>query len=88
MTDCHVHQLTQVTPYRFAIAEQADFNMHIFAQQECEILTGQAPDNPATSNLSYLMLRNQDLHFNAVAVHDLSIDEPIIVKIFLGKMST
>ncbi|WP_089139517.1 heparinase II/III domain-containing protein [Vibrio rumoiensis] len=80
MTDCHVHQLTQVTPYRFAIAEQADFNMHIFAQQECEILTGQAPDNPATSNLSYLMLRNQDLHFNAVAVHDLSIDEPIIVK--------
>ncbi|WP_153448870.1 heparinase II/III domain-containing protein [Vibrio algicola] len=77
MTDCHVHQLTQVTPYRFTIAEQADFNMHLFSQQECEVLTGQAPDNPATSDLSYLMLRSQSPLFNAVAVHDLSTCVPL-----------
>ncbi len=32
---------------------------------------GYAPDNPATSNVAYTVVRSQSAHFNSVVLHDL-----------------
>lgn len=42
-----------------------------------ELLTGRAPDNPATRDLTYLLLRSREPQGRSVMVHDLSITHPI-----------
>jgi hypothetical protein len=43
----------------------------------CDILIGQAPDNPATSNLAYALIRSKAAALNTLVLHDLASDTDI-----------
>ena len=68
--------LKQVEQQRFTIEGDRDFSCFLAA--DGELLTGRAPDNPATSDLSYLLLRSKEKHCRSVMVFDLSPDNPVI----------
>ncbi|KEY59837.1 heparinase II/III family protein [Serratia sp. DD3] len=53
----------------------APFRQWIFG--EGELLSGRAPDNPATQDLSCLLLRSRAIQGRTLMLHDLSVNRPI-----------
>ncbi|MGF1735681.1 heparinase II/III domain-containing protein [Photobacterium satsumensis] len=75
MTDCKSQSVSGVTAQQFNMNEEAPYQCFVAATGE--LLTGQAPDNPATSNLSYMLLRSQECSYKAAVIHDLDSQQPL-----------
>ncbi|RCS69994.1 heparinase II/III domain-containing protein [Vibrio casei] len=80
MTNCRQHRLTGLQHYQFSIDGQPDFNCYLYSPYISEVLTGLAPDNPATQDLAYLLLRSQQPDFKAVAIHDLTLTGNLVLE--------
>ena len=63
--------LTEVSQLDYQVGLDNPYRQFISAQGVDSVLTGLAPDNPATSNLTYVLLRSQQSQLNAVMLHDL-----------------
>ena len=74
MHSVKIQALTGLEKFCFNIENEPDFNC--FLVGEGELLTGRAPDNPATSDLSYLLLRSKEKHCRSVMVFDLDMNTP------------
>ncbi|ORT52258.1 alginate lyase [Vibrio sp. qd031] len=59
----------------YEIESQPQYNQHIVSQQPFNILTGYAPDNPATSDLAYSLLRSHSRDWNVAVLHDISMEQ-------------
>ncbi|CAH0528706.1 heparinase II/III domain-containing protein [Vibrio hippocampi] len=76
MTKTHCHQKSRQHTLHYAIEEQPHgYHQHIACATECEILVGYAPDNPATSDLAYALLRSTAPRLQAMVLHDLSSEQ-------------
>ncbi|MCQ1061093.1 heparinase II/III family protein [Photobacterium sp. ZSDE20] len=56
----------------YAIEGQPEFNQHFAADREVDVITGYAPDNPATSEIAYSLVRSNQPELKTVLLHDLS----------------
>ncbi len=56
----------------YSIENQTDFTQQFWLSEKCSFLTGYAPDNPATSDLAYTLVRSRAKSLNTVVIHDLS----------------
>lgn len=72
---CMSLPLSGCQPLNYDIKGAAPFRQWLHGQGE--ILAGRSPDNPATHDLSCLLLRSHEKQGRFVMVHDLSIDCPI-----------
>ncbi|OEF22759.1 heparinase II/III domain-containing protein [Vibrio rumoiensis] len=79
MHSCRQHSIQGLQSYHFDIQEQPKFHFHLYSLQNSTVLTGLAPDNPATQDLSYLLLRNKETSFKAIAIYDLTLTQSITV---------
>lgn len=59
---------------RYEIESQPTFTQFIASDTPLGLLTGYAPDNPATSDLAYSLLRSQATFCQVAVLHDLSLD--------------
>ncbi|MEH0740353.1 heparinase II/III family protein [Vibrio cholerae] len=59
---------------RYEIESQPTFTQFIASDTPLGLLTGYAPDNPATSDLAYSLLRSQAAFCQVAVLHDLSLD--------------
>jgi hypothetical protein len=60
-----------IKTFVYDVKQDSDYRQHIAQQGADSWLTGKAPDNPATSDLSYLLLRSQQKTLQNVVLHDL-----------------
>lgn len=72
MTDCHQMSNVQTQEMTYQISQQPHFNQILYTNKNCQLVTGYAPDNPATNDVAYLIIRNKDKYFSSLVVHDLS----------------
>ncbi|CAH0528809.1 heparinase II/III domain-containing protein [Vibrio hippocampi] len=56
----------------YDIENQDPFKQHMVFDSPCDVLTGEAPDNPATSNLAYTLVRSDAATLNTLVLHDMS----------------
>ncbi len=59
---------------RYGIEDQNDFVQQFWFSTECQLLFGYAPDNPATQDLAYTLIRSDSDRLNTVTLHNLSDD--------------
>ncbi|MGL6312460.1 heparinase II/III domain-containing protein [Vibrio sp. WXL103] len=59
----------------YDIANQAAYNQHFVCDSDVDVLTGYAPDNPATSDLAYSLIRSTQAQLKAAVLHDLSAQQ-------------
>lgn len=64
----------------YQVHDQSDYQQHIVCNIPCEVLVGYAPDNPATSDLAYSLLRSQAATLQTLTLHDLSDDQSYAVE--------
>ncbi|MDB1125377.1 heparinase II/III domain-containing protein [Vibrio algarum] len=74
MRSCHRKDSTQYQVMRYQISGESDFSQTIATDSPCELLIGEAPDNPATKNMAYLLVRSRERNFSSLVMHDLSQD--------------
>lgn len=67
----HRHLQTQLN-LSYQINGQPDFYQSLATSHACDLLAGYAPDNPATQDLAYLLVRSQAPLFSTMLVHDLN----------------
>jgi hypothetical protein len=77
MTHCRERAVTDSTSLHYSIAEQQDYTQQIMTSGESQLIRGYAPDNPATSDLAYSLLRSKEKVLNANVLHDLSLEQNI-----------
>jgi len=65
------HAIAGIATFTYAVNQATHYHQHIAQIGGDCFLTGQAPDNPATSDLSYLLLRSQQKRLKNVVLHDL-----------------
>lgn len=72
MTETRI--LTSVQAYNghYDIEGQQPFKQHMRFDSPCDVLIGEAPDNPATSNLAYTLVRSDAATLNTIVLHDMS----------------
>ncbi|HDO1354920.1 TPA: heparinase II/III family protein [Aeromonas veronii] len=75
LTQCMSLTLSHTEPVRYHIEHAAPFRQWL--QGVGKLLAGRAPDNPATRELSCLLLRSREKQGRLVMVHDLSTCNPI-----------
>ncbi len=81
MHSCHERSMCGLQS--FSIQPRDDdpaLNFHLYTQFNSTLLTGLAPDNPATEDLTYLLLRNKSSDFKAIAIHDLALSNQTMIK--------
>ncbi|WP_394153581.1 heparinase II/III family protein [Vibrio maritimus] len=66
--------------HRYEIDGQSMFKQQMWFSSPCEILIGEAPDNPATSELAYTMVRSKQSLLKTIVLHDLSANADIEMK--------
>ena len=72
LKNCRVEQTNQeVKAFAYDAEQDTDYQQFIAQQGADSWLTGYAPDNPATSDLSYLLLRSKQVSLKSVVLHDL-----------------
>lgn len=77
---------TRISPLKVAhqleyeIEDQTPFRQQFIFDQPVEMLIGEAPDNPATSKLAYVLARSRAHRLNCVVLHDLSSDARYYLK--------
>jgi hypothetical protein len=79
MTRCHEKTIVENTSIQYSIAEQQDFTQQIMPSGESQLIRGYAPDNPATCDLAYTLLRSREKMLQVNVLHDLSIDQNIVL---------
>ncbi|CAM4151653.1 heparinase II/III domain-containing protein [Vibrio agarivorans] len=72
MTDTHLVEGQRSFTQGYKIEEQADYHQHVVTDHNVDVLTGYAPDNPATSDLAYTLIRSSQAELKTVVLHDLS----------------
>jgi hypothetical protein len=77
MTDTHILRSIQTHSHSYDIEGQTRFKQEMRFDSPCDILIGQAPDNPATSNLAYALIRSKAAALNTLVLHDLASDTDI-----------
>ncbi|GAM55683.1 hypothetical protein JCM19231_747 [Vibrio ishigakensis] len=77
MTDTKAKRLKQFTELNYHIQGDADFQQSIWTSEPAELLSGYAPDNPATSDLAYTLVRSKAKSLNCVVLHDLSCENSL-----------
>ncbi|MGF1722976.1 heparinase II/III family protein [Vibrio kyushuensis] len=72
MTNCSTTvALPDMVKFDYDVALDTTYSQTIYSEGGDSILTGNAPDNPATSELSYVLLRSQQPQLKSIVVHDL-----------------
>ncbi|TNV22946.1 alginate lyase family protein [Buttiauxella sp. B2] len=74
MHDAHVVQLTNSQPRHFSTAQSGQA---LWLYGQAELWQGNAPDNPAVQDLSYLVLRSKEQNPEFVCVWDFDTQQPI-----------
>ncbi|MDG3084852.1 heparinase II/III family protein [Vibrio hannami] len=82
MSNCHIEVVKNSHQLTYAIEGQEDFTQQIVTNNDVSILKGYAPDNPATSDLAYSIVRSTDKELNVAILHDLSSKEQIQLQNF------
>lgn len=80
MTDCHQYDLDGTKLMAYSIEGQSDFYQQVRASGKATILQGYAPDNPATSDLAYSILRSKEQQLAVTMMHNLTNNESINIK--------
>ena len=70
LEDCYQANVTQQS-FHYAIEDDTAFHQQIVVSDESSIILGYGPDNPATSNVAYTVVRSQADRFNSVVLYDL-----------------
>ncbi|WP_221075846.1 heparinase II/III domain-containing protein [Agarivorans aestuarii] len=83
MVQCHQQQIDESYKLSYDIQEQTAFNQHIITNSSASLVRGYAPDNPATTDLAYSIVRSVDEHFKVAVIHDLSEQANIQVQQFV-----
>jgi hypothetical protein len=78
----NTRQLSSVSAHshRYAIEGQTPFNQKMVFSSSCDVLIGEAPDNPATSNLAYTLIRSNATALNTMVLHDLSENGELLLE--------
>lgn len=79
MTSCHEMPLKASTNLRYSIDGQTEFNQQLITDSSATLLLGYAPDNPATSDLAYTILRSQEAVLKVATVHNLTQNDEVRV---------
>ncbi len=58
----------------YKIEGQSHFKQQMWFSSPCEVLIGEAPDNPATSDLAYTLVRSKHAFLDTIVQHDLSAE--------------
>lgn len=74
MRDAHVVPLTNSQPRHFSTAHSGQA---LWLHGQAELWQGNAPDNPAVQDLSYLVLRSKEQNPEFVCVWDFDTQQPI-----------
>lgn len=72
MHNTHISAPCMSQKVSYHIKEQSDFHQHFWFNNDCQLLLGYAPDNPATSDLAYTLIRTTNQNLKTVVLHDLS----------------
>jgi len=72
MTNTQISEPNTAFALTYVIEGQTEFRQHIYADSPVEVLIGNAPDNPATSDLAYSLIRSHAHELNTLVLHDLS----------------
>jgi hypothetical protein len=72
MTQCRsANVIKSIQTFDYDVQQDSLYQQHIHTEGGDTWLTGIAPDNPATSELSYVLLRSQQKELKNVVLHDL-----------------
>ena len=72
MTDCRLSDVESgIKSFTYNVGQEMPYCQYMTTQGGEFWLTGLAPDNPATSNLSYVLLRSKQEAMKNVVLHDL-----------------
>ncbi|WP_394244116.1 heparinase II/III domain-containing protein, partial [Vibrio astriarenae] len=80
MTETHLVDAQRSFTQGYKIEGQADYHQHVITDGDVDVLTGYAPDNPATSDLAYSLIRSNSTKLRAVVLHDLSSKQMTLLK--------
>lgn len=72
LEDCQGQQIESQLKTCYHIQGQTDFKQEIYVNQPSQAVRGYGPDNPAISQISYLILRSQASNFSSLVMHDLN----------------
>ncbi|MGF1702893.1 heparinase II/III family protein, partial [Photobacterium makurazakiensis] len=72
MNQCRITDIANgVTHFEYDVGQETPYRQQLCTEGGEHWLTGLAPDNPATSELAYLLLRSSQQHLKNVVLHDL-----------------
>ncbi|WP_435235762.1 heparinase II/III domain-containing protein [Psychromonas sp. PT13] len=75
MTDCRVNPVNkEIKVFTYDVKQETPYKQFMYCEGAEDWLTGLAPDNPATSNLHYVLLRSKRALLKNIVLHDLSGD--------------
>lgn len=77
MADTKIRKHELLTELNYHIQDDADFQQSIWTSEPAQLLSGYAPDNPATSDLAYTLVRSKAKSLNCVVLHDLSCENSL-----------
>lgn len=77
MIQCHQFKLDNNALLTYDIQDQPTFEQQIASSTDADLLLGYAPDNPATSNLAYTILRSVSPKLQVATLHNLSCSDSI-----------
>ncbi|CAM4373334.1 heparinase II/III domain-containing protein [Vibrio agarivorans] len=80
MMETHLVEAQRSFTQGYKIEGQADYLQHVITDGDVDVLTGYAPDNPATSDLAYSLIRSNSTKLRAVVLHDLSSKQMTLLK--------
>ncbi len=72
MKNCHERKGVCEQSLKYGIEGQSDYKQTVLTDIGCDLLVGNAPDNPATNDLAYLLVTSQSSVLNTLVLHDLS----------------
>lgn len=73
MSQCQLADIeSSITQYDYDVGLPTPYRQHMSVDGGDQWLTGLAPDNPATTELAYLLLRSRQSSVKSVVLHDLA----------------
>jgi hypothetical protein len=61
----------------YAVESQPNYNQQVVTDRAVNVFKGYAPDNPATTDLAYTLIRCRAAELNTVILHDLSLKQDV-----------
>lgn len=71
----------------YKIPQHPNFQQSIHMSSPSQLIAGYGPDNPATNDIAYLIIRNQQTYFSSLVVHNLSGELEVYDVKWVGKES-